>query len=307
MPIGPSRPTVVAMPKASRTAVLVCQARAVADGRIAIGRFSDPIAIDLLDDDERREVETARGPAPRHWRDRPAYELLTATVEILAARTVAIDDAVRERRHSQLVVLGAGLDARAWRMRKLPQTTVFEVDRPASQADKRRRVRNLEPVTEELTFVPVEFGTDSLTGALESAGHRSELPTTWIWEGVLPYLTTDQVRATLADVAERSAPGSQLIATYPQRHTVSRPAHYALKTVFAIAGRPDPMGEERHVSAWRPAAMRDLLEDFGFTVVSDRDLKSIADDVGVRTRHPRRLANGHVVVAEVSFPSDREA
>lgn len=32
---------------ASRTAVLVCQGRAVADGRIAVGRFADPTALPL--------------------------------------------------------------------------------------------------------------------------------------------------------------------------------------------------------------------------------------------------------------------
>jgi hypothetical protein len=34
---------------ASSTAVLVCQGRATADGRYAVGRFSDPIARELLD------------------------------------------------------------------------------------------------------------------------------------------------------------------------------------------------------------------------------------------------------------------
>jgi hypothetical protein len=37
---------------ASRTAVLVCQGRAVADGRVAVGRFADPVArrLDLVSD-----------------------------------------------------------------------------------------------------------------------------------------------------------------------------------------------------------------------------------------------------------------
>ena len=43
--------------EASRTAVLVCQGRAAAHDRIAVGRFSDPVAMSLLDDDERIVVE----------------------------------------------------------------------------------------------------------------------------------------------------------------------------------------------------------------------------------------------------------
>lgn len=42
---------------ASRTAVLVCQARAVAHGRLAPGRFDDPVALPLLRPDERAPVE----------------------------------------------------------------------------------------------------------------------------------------------------------------------------------------------------------------------------------------------------------
>lgn len=286
------------MPKASRTAVLVCQARAIADGRLAVGRFSDPVAYRLLDDDERGVVDMVRGPAPTSWRDRPTYAFLSATVEILTTRTVVIDDAVRERGHGQLVILGAGLDGRAWRMDSLRHATVFEVDQPASQAEKRRRAAQLSPVT-DIVFVPVEFGVQSLREALATAGHLPDQPTTWIWEGVLPYLTDEQVRMTLTDVAALWAPGSQLIATYASRHTVGRPLHYALKALFAVTGHENPMASERHISSWTPDAMGALLGEFGFEVVADRDQRSIADELDVPSQRPHGLANGHVVVAEV--------
>ncbi|MGW4249346.1 class I SAM-dependent methyltransferase, partial [Nocardia sp. NPDC004722] len=105
---------------ASRTAILVCQGRAVADGRLGVGRFTDPIAVDLLLEDERGIVERVRGgQVPSAVGARIEYELLSATSEVLAARTVAIDEAVREAGNPQLVILGAGLDARAWRMPEL--------------------------------------------------------------------------------------------------------------------------------------------------------------------------------------------
>src|SRR3954447_17707882 len=54
--------------RASRTAVLVCQGRACADGRTAVGSFSDPVAVRLLRDDERRPVEQARAAtSPSDW------------------------------------------------------------------------------------------------------------------------------------------------------------------------------------------------------------------------------------------------
>lgn len=63
--------------EASRTAVLVCQARAVADDRLAIGRFSDPVAAHLLRDGERAAVDRARsGTTPDTWRERMEDALL---------------------------------------------------------------------------------------------------------------------------------------------------------------------------------------------------------------------------------------
>ena len=61
--------------EASRTAVLVCQGRAVADGRLAVGRFDDPVARALLRDDELAAVERARTGVARRagrigWRSR---------------------------------------------------------------------------------------------------------------------------------------------------------------------------------------------------------------------------------------------
>ena len=56
---------------ASSTAVLVCQGRAAADGRYAVGRFSDPVARELLDPADRLSVARVRaarvpsGPAGR--------------------------------------------------------------------------------------------------------------------------------------------------------------------------------------------------------------------------------------------------
>ncbi len=125
---------------ASRTAVLVCQRRAVAHGHLARGRFSDPTAFDLLRADERAPVERARSEiVPRSWAERIDLEMLQAGAELMAARTVVIDDAVRSVVLPQVVDLGAGLDGRAWRVPDLAQATFSEVDHPASQQDKRAR------------------------------------------------------------------------------------------------------------------------------------------------------------------------
>lgn len=283
--------------RASRTAVLVCQARAVADGRLAVGRFADPVASRMLRPEELAEVEVARGPAPRGWSDRVTYEFLTATAEVLASRTVAIDDAVRRRGHSQVVILGAGLDGRAWRMPELADTTVFEVDQPFSQQDKRERVAGLDAVAESVRFVPVEFGKDKLGDALDAAGFDRSIPATWVWEGVLPYLADEQVHATLAEVRSCSAPGSQLIATYSTELAINGAGRFALGLLFRVAGRRNPMASEPHISAWSVEQMRAMLTEYGMTVTSDVDQLALARALHTTPKHADHHERSRVVVA----------
>jgi hypothetical protein len=62
---------------ASSTAVLVCQGRAAADGRYAVGRFSDPVARELLDPDELLVVDRVRhGEMQEAAPDRMACEMV---------------------------------------------------------------------------------------------------------------------------------------------------------------------------------------------------------------------------------------
>ncbi|WP_030439095.1 class I SAM-dependent methyltransferase [Actinoplanes subtropicus] len=279
--------------RASRTAVTVCQARAVAHGRTAPGRFADPTAMPLLRAEEQALVQRVReGTPPKGMAERFPYEMVRGAAELIVPRTVAIDDAARAGAATQVVILGAGLDGRAWRL-EMPGATFFEVDHPASQEDKRDRAASL--TGKPPTYVPVDFAQDVLTDALEVAGHRADQPTTWIWEGVVPYLTREEVAATVAAVASRSASGSRLIVNY-QLPTLIGDA--VRKVIGWVAGRQNPWATEPWRSAWSVQAMSRLLALHGFAVRSDQDLLSIADDLGVRLGQRNSMRNSRVAVAE---------
>jgi len=285
--------------EASRTSLLVCQGRAVAHGRIAVGRFDDPTAWEMLHDDERRAVEGVRaGPPPKQWSSRVEYEMLRASGEVMVPRTVAIDDAIREGGAQPVVILGAGLDGRAWRMPELAGVEVFEVDHPASQTDKRHRVAGLIPTANALRFVPVDFTRDDLGAALAGAGHDQTAATTWIWEGVVPYLTRGQVEATMRSVSTRSAPGSRLVVNYQAPSTVAALGRLAARAMSWTARRRDPLAKEPRRSAWRPAEMAELLASQGFVVRHDRDLLTVAGGLGVEIRNHRSVGTGRVAVAD---------
>ena len=285
--------------RASRTAVLVCQARAAAHGRIAEGRFADPVAMTLLRDEERVTVERVRaGVPPRGWSERVEFEMVRASSEVIVPRTVAIDDAVRARLVSQLVIIGSGLDDRAWRMPELTDVEVFEVDHPASQRDKRGRIGDLQPLAKSVRFVPVDFTRARLDTALVSAGHRPEEATTWIWEGVVPYLGRAEVAATVEALSSRSTAGSRLVVNYQAPALSAALGRTAARAMTAMARQRSLWADEPRRSSWTPRAMSELLAGHGFGINRDDDLLTLAEDLPIRVRQRRSLRAGRVAIAD---------
>ncbi|MBO0857067.1 MAG: SAM-dependent methyltransferase [Chloracidobacterium sp.] len=272
----------------SRTAVLVCMGRAIADGTTTESRFSDPTALALLPDDMRDRVEIFRvGGAPKGIRGRLNHTHLEKLSKVMVARTVAIDDAVREAASPQLVILGAGLDGRAWRMPELGETTVFEVDHPDTQREKRGRVAALAQTARDVRFTPVDFTRDSLDDALSAAGHDLASATTWLWEGVVMYLAPADIEATLAVIKRRSAAGSRLIVMY---HS---PAHMLRLIGLIVRWMGEPLR-----SSFTPDAMRALVARYGFGVVWDADMSTIGGAMSAEIAEgTRRMKHSRIVVA----------
>ncbi len=237
---------------ASLTATIVACARAAAD--------VDPIA--------ERLVPRPLGRAMRRLRGSRIVRMASlGLVTHLEHRTLRIDEVVEHERPTQLVVLGAGLDARAWRMEALAGAAVFEVDHPATQATKRARIGDAGPRAREVRFVGVDFERDDLGERLGASGHDARALTTWIWEGVTPYLTLEAIGATLDVVAARSAAGSVLVMTYVTHELGGVPPalRVAVGPAFRILGEP-----LRGLLAPEEAAA--LVEARGMVVEDDEDV-----------------------------------
>lgn len=277
----------------SQTAVMVCVARALAHGAPGVGRFSDPTAFTLLPEAERLWVERTRArDTPRNGRERFRRAADERRAMMMVARTVAIDEALRAAACRQVVILGAGLDGRAWRMPELADATVFEVDHPDSQAAKRARVASLSQLAREVRFVPVDFTRDELGRALGDAGHDPAQPTLWIWEGVIMYLTRAEVAATLAVIERRSAAGSRLVAYYHRR------ALFLVLVGMLVKRLGEPLR-----STFSVEAMRALLAQHGFRVTSDDDLPTLGARVSPQVAAATRvLRHARIAVAERVTP-----
>ena len=183
-----------------------------------------------------RVIRAAGRSEPLRWLGRLAS---LGLVDHVTLRMLAIDAAVTGAVSSgctQLVVLGAGFDTRALRLQALSAVDVLEVDHPATQAAKRRRVGTCGWSAHSLRFVPVNFEIDSVDSCLEQAGHDPQRPTVWLWEAVTPYLQLAAIESTLATIGSRSAPGSVVAMTYAERAQVPAPA--ATGIGFSTMGEP---------------------------------------------------------------------
>lgn len=264
----------------SVTAAIVAFARGVASAR--------PLTDPPLSDQAARTLL----PSPVAWlvprRSRVAQGVWRVAsgglVDQMALRSAAIDEALLGAMRAgveQVIVLGAGLDARAYRLDGLGAARVFEVDHPASQRYKVKRLRSLRPRARELVHVAVDFTRDSLDDALSSAGHDPLAPSFWIWEGVTMYLPPEATRATLAVVGRRSCRGSSLAVTYMRTEpdSVPAPLRAALGVTLGVFGEPLR-------ASYTPEEMAARLGEVGLVVRSDEN----SVDWARRFRGNRRLA-----------------
>lgn len=127
----------------------------------------------------------------------------------------------------QFVILGAGMDTRAYRFaERLAQAKLFEVDHPGTAAIKRQRLhRIVSRIPEHVVYVPVDFERDSLAERLRANGIDLTQKTFFLWEGVSMYLTPEAIDATLSFVTS-AAPGSTLTFDYYFASAMARPSRY---------------------------------------------------------------------------------
>jgi methyltransferase (TIGR00027 family) len=255
----------------SQTAAMVTLLRALGDAGIShVPDFRDPTARRLLPSAWtkrllRAEALLARGPSTM-------LEVARHGTDMMVLRTLVIDEHVREavrRGARQMVILGAGLDGRAYRLRDLAEVEVFEVDHPATQSFKKERVGALDLVAKSVTFVEVDFERDRLEAKLSSAGCRAGVPTVWLWEGVTMYLTPDVTRATLRSIARAAAAEATLIVNY---HTKNR--FFLMNLLLRVWSEPQ-------IGEWIPEAIGAELRALGLRVEADTSAADWAAQYGI--------------------------
>jgi methyltransferase (TIGR00027 family) len=172
----------------------------------------------LFEDPYARIFAAAAGAAVRDGIDR--FVSLPFFLDGIRLRTRHIDDVVRDAITGgarQLVLLGAGFDARALRLPEVVRHDVqtFEIDLPAQLETKRRLLADSGvAIPASVHHVAADFGHDfeaRLTGELVARGFVGGRPTMFVWEGVTAYIDQAAIDRSLSFMASIGAAGSRLV------------------------------------------------------------------------------------------------
>ncbi|MET9556675.1 class I SAM-dependent methyltransferase [Streptomyces sp. NPDC006645] len=237
------------------TALLVAAARAIETHR------PDSLARDVY-----AEHFVRAAPACADWPvrleevpDGDANPLWGRFARYFGLRTRVLDDfllrSVLESGARQVVLLGAGLDARAFRLDWPPGCVVFEIDREGVLAFKHEVLGKLSAApTAARVPIPLDLRAD-WAGALTDAGFDTAAPSVWLAEGLLFYLPFTAERYLIDMVDRMSAAGSALAYEVKLERDLREyrdsPLYTAtrqqigidLLTLFVAEQRPDSAGD----------------------------------------------------------------
>jgi methyltransferase (TIGR00027 family) len=187
-------------------------ARSVAARRLEYERaaapYGEPAADEVLTSDVADGLTPARGRMHEYIRARTAF------FDRVVVRSIGQGTA-------QVVIGGAGYDGRAFRYAK-PGVRWFEVDHPATQADKRERITRLGLATPQLSFIPADFTADPVAEPLLAAGLDPARPALFLFEGVAVYLDRSVIERVLAEFRAVTPVGSTLAISVSIHSATSR-------------------------------------------------------------------------------------
>lgn len=194
----------------------------------------------------------------------------------------------------QVVILGAGFDTRAYRIAGIDKTRVFEIDEPATQKVKLERLKRVfDPLPAHVTFLPVDFNTQTLGRRLQDGGYNEQGRTLFIWQGVTYFLSAQGVDHTLSFIAGHSAPGSAVIFDYFYNEVLHDPRRADVKMMQRTAR----MVGEAYLFGIDQGQAEPFLTRRGFRDVRDRSLEDLRRDYLTGPNAGRVLPTGIAIVS----------
>lgn len=184
---------------------------------------------------------------------------------------------------TQVVILGAGWDTRAYRKAELLKgVQVFEVDRPTMQQWKRRRAElALGVKPENLTYLQIDFTHQKLADVLGASSYDPAKKTFFIWEGVTMYLPEQAVRETLQWISKQ-APGSSVVFDFADQEIIG--------FMSRVSSGQEPSNTESRIAAERGQQLDKWGEPWIFGIPAGES-EEFVKSVGLKHRDTLAFAS----------------
>lgn len=178
----------------------------------------------------------------------------------------------------QIVLLGAGYDSRPYRFHdRIGHARIYELDVPATQDHKRQCLARADvDIPRQLTYVAINFNTQSLEKVLPDAGYDPAKKTFFLWEGVTYYLAPQSVDATLAFITSHAPTGSAVAFDYIELWPGVIDA-YGVKELMAFNSARQS-GEPGGTFTLEKDAIETFLVERGFKIVQHFNARQLEQE-----------------------------
>lgn len=247
------------------TAFLVSLLRAV-ESSSTDPLFQDPVAEKIFSLMQGRQAPLSARLALKALQTLPILQKiprLERVQAIVSLRTHFLDGQIKEAlsrkirgngQRQQMVIMGAGLDSRAFRLAPVFQktgTTLFEMDLPGMLAEKRRLFAAngfLYDDDAPSILVGADLSDAGWDTKLTKQGFDKSLRTVWLLEGFTPYLTEQELDTLFETLSNLSAPSSRILATWiatPQnklhQSSIANPTALLARFGFTVKVQVQPL------------------------------------------------------------------
>jgi len=173
--------------------------------------------------------------------------------------------------YTQIVIIGAGYDTRAYRIEGISRTKVFELDLPDIQERKKATIRGIfGSLPDHVVYIQVDLSTTPLESVLRTRGFDSCRKTLFLMEGLICYIPPEKVKILFNSIISLSVPGSTVLFDSMDAGVVdgSDQSPYAVSLREQMAGLGEPFAfgikkgdEEQYMKAIGFANVRVFTKD----------------------------------------------
>ena len=255
--------------------------------------FNDPVIYHLTNSLLRIIL---RSKFMRNYYIHLSEKLIPGIIGGQICRTKFVDDKILQilQDVQQILILGAGLDTRAYRLNGIDQKMIYEVDLPHIQKYKKQKLIKYYgklPVT--VRYIPVDFNKMKTEAGLNNTSFDYNKRTLVILEAVIQYINKDAVDE-LFNFISKLPDSSYLLFTYVLQDVIERKNEAAKKLMDWSEKHHCPFLfgiNQSEIAAFLHNYNLEIVEDVGSEFYREKYLKPVDRNImtleGERTNFSR--------------------